>query len=249
MSGWPFTCGNFSLAAFKALTKPSGVRISGLPIASYISLRTTNVWLDVNFVPKFLKSIGDEDAFGYTYVLPSGCAYQLSLAPSATLKKYGSYCSARSVSDSTRPPSTIFFTPSSHQPSVMKSGSWLAAIIAFSFSFSFPAGTIRFSSTPVFFVMYCEVGSTPHLFGNQAKFKYQSNVIGDVSAFQPASSAAGCSSLALGLSELAEGVWLAGALGLPLASSLLLPPEQATRAIISAATIDKLSHFFIVIPL
>ena len=67
----------------------------------------------------------------------------------------------------------------------MKSGSEPDAIIVFSFSFSLPAGTMKLRFTPVFFVMYCEVASTPHLLGNQEKLRYQSNVIGDVSAFQP----------------------------------------------------------------
>jgi hypothetical protein len=41
----------------------------------------------------------------------------------------------------------------------------------------------------------------------------------------------------------------ADALGLTLASGSFLPPAQATRANISAAIIDKLSHFFMLIPL
>ncbi|MNG10391.1 hypothetical protein D3C84_938550 [compost metagenome] len=53
ISGWPFTAGNFSFASFSAFRKPSGVLMSGLPSASYISLRTTNVWFDVKLLPYF----------------------------------------------------------------------------------------------------------------------------------------------------------------------------------------------------
>ncbi|MNP33045.1 hypothetical protein D3C76_1262590 [compost metagenome] len=108
----------------------------------------------------------------------------------------------------------------------MKSGSLPEAINVFSFSFSLPAGTIKLMSTPVFLVIYWEVGSTPHLFGNQAKFRYQSNVIGDVSDFQPGSSAD--SAVASGAVVAVASAVLPSVLFavLPLFAALPLLPEQ-----------------------
>ncbi|MNL43473.1 hypothetical protein D3C87_1659870 [compost metagenome] len=108
----------------------------------------------------------------------------------------------------------------------MKSGSLPEAISVLSFSFSFPAGTMKLMFTPVFFVTYWEVGSTPHLFGNQAKFRYQSNVIGEVSLFQPGSSAETADAAGSAGALVASAAFVAPpALSLPLFPALL-PLEQ-----------------------
>ncbi len=122
----------------------------------------------------------------------------------------------------------------------MKSGSLPEAISVFSFSFSLPAGTIKLISTPVFLVIYWEVGSTPHLLGNQAKFRYQSNVIGDVSDFHPGSSAD---------NAVASGAVLPSVLfaELPLFAALPLLPEQPAtdRTMIVAISISIIFFGFL----
>src|SRR5690606_37612269 len=106
----------------------------------------------------------------------------------------------------------------------------------------FPAGTMKLMFTPVFFVTYWEVGSTPHLFGNQAKFRYQSKVMGDVSDFHPGSSADGVAAgSALSCVPVLLLVFAAALLALSL---LLLPlPPQAARDRTMMAAISSIITF------